>query len=107
MWCGKYTDKVAVTPEFFTVGFEALEPGLAFMLAFANVVAVDTAVGPVIIDASSFHLADLLLVWPARLSVRSRCMLLIGRFSHPDALVRNAGSRRWPRSCPSPFTRAF
>jgi len=72
MWCGKHTDKVTVTPEFFTVGFEALEPGLAFMLAFANVVAVDTAVGPVIIDASSFHLADLLLVRPARPCARSR-----------------------------------
>jgi hypothetical protein len=48
--------------QFPTVGCEVLAPGLAFMLAFANVVAVQTAAGPVIIDASSAHLADLLQV---------------------------------------------
>ena len=53
---------MAVTADFPTVGFELLRPGLAFMLAFANSTAVLTSDGPVIIDASSVHLAPLLLV---------------------------------------------
>ena len=81
---------------------EVLEPGLAFMLAFANVVAVDTADGPVIVDASSFHLADVLLV---RARVRAPS-------PGPDPALTCAARRgepnraRWPRCRPSRSTRA-
>ena len=41
---------------------EVLEPGMAFMLAYANIVAFTTDAGPVLVDASSFDFSERLVV---------------------------------------------